>query len=138
VIEDHQFEIEAEKEIGKMAIILWRIVKFFAFVIADGVVAGVSDQAAGEIGQAGGMKIAALGEQLGEIVEGVGGFGFFGSPGAGVNGRGAAGAFIDQGRGGGDEAVSGDAFAADDAFEQKGVVVAAKDFKGGDGGEMIA
>src|SRR3954452_10179506 len=48
VIEDDQLAVEAEQELGQLAIIERRLCELFALVIANGVVAGVADQAAGE------------------------------------------------------------------------------------------
>ena len=48
VIEDHEFAIEGEEEVGELAVVLGGRGEFFAFVISDGVIARVADEAAGE------------------------------------------------------------------------------------------
>ena len=54
VIEDDQLVVEAEEQIGQLPVVRRGAGELLAFVIADRVVAGVADQAAGEGGQAAG------------------------------------------------------------------------------------
>jgi hypothetical protein len=63
VIEDDQFAVKAEEHVRDAAIVRRGLVEFLAFVIADGVVARVADQPAGEIRQALVAMEAAVGKQ---------------------------------------------------------------------------
>ncbi len=53
VIENDEFVVEPEQDVRNASIVLWRGRELFAFVIANGVIPGVSDQAAGECGEVG-------------------------------------------------------------------------------------
>ncbi len=128
VVEDDGFVIEAEEEVGEVAIIGRAGGEFFGFEVADGVVAGVADGAADEGGEggAGGEFYAVDGGEEGfEVLEGIcGGEGARGD--GGIGGEGLEGDEVivgfDEGvGGGGEEGVAGDAFAADDGFEEEGV-----------------
>ena len=65
VVEDDEVGVEAEEEVGEIAVVGGGGREFFGLVIADGVIAGVADQAAGERGEAGDAREAARGEQPG-------------------------------------------------------------------------
>ena len=147
VVEDDEFVVDAEEEVGEVAIVCWGGGEFFGFEVADGVVGGVTDGAADEGGEdGGGGESDALdgAEEIFEVFEGVGGgevssFGFRVS-GFVFDGHLVAEGFDDGVGAGGEEGVAGDAFAADDGFEEEGVLGAGafcEAFVGGDGGEVI-
>ena len=54
VVEDDELVVDAEEEVGEMAIVGWRGGEFFGLEVADGVVGGVTDSAADEGGEDGG------------------------------------------------------------------------------------
>ncbi len=128
VVEDDEVVVDAEEEVGEVAVVARGVGKFFGLEVADGVVCREAHGTAGKAGErrGGGVALAFDGhEEVFEVFEGVGGgevssFGFRVSR-LGFDGDvGAEGA--DDGFGvGGEEGVAGDAFAADDGFEEEGV-----------------
>ncbi len=143
VVEDDEVVVEAEDEVGEVAVVGGGVGEFFGFEVADGVIAGVADGAAEEAREAGEMDAADGCEQGFEVAEGVGGV-----EGAGGGGGGGGVGLFDEDfigvgfddlpRGGAEEGVAGDAFAADDGFEEEGVGGAGGEaFVGGDGGEVV-
>ena len=125
VVEDDKLAIESKEQIGQAAIIGRGGAEFFAFVVADHVVAGVTDPAAGEGGEIGVGLVGAGRHEALEIGQGIGGREFAAGFAGFLNGGFSLTGLIDQPRAGGDETVAGDALAADDTLEQEGVVVAA-------------
>ncbi len=67
VIEDHEFAVEGEEEVGEFAVVLGGRGEFFGFVISDGVIARVTDEAAGEAREVFIVMILLGGEKLLEI-----------------------------------------------------------------------
>ena len=142
VIEGDDLAIEGEIEIGQVAIVAGGVGEFFGFDVADGVVACVADPAAGEVGQLGDadeIPVALLGE-FGDFGEGVIGVELAGD--RSVLDRDGVVVGDDAGDGlSADEAVTTDAVAADDGFEQEagGVSVVGLDESpvGEYGGEVV-
>ncbi len=137
MIEDHDLAVEGEEKIGELSVVEGRGGELFALVIADRVVAGVADEAAGEGGE---MLVAEIffgGEEFLQVGEGIGGVEFARGLAEFLDRGFAAGDLVDRSRSGGDEAEAADFFAADHAFEEKGVLLAAEDFEGGDGSEVV-
>ena len=74
VVEDDDLVVDAEEEVGEVAIVWRGVVEFFGFEVADSVVGGVSDGPADEGGEVGEFDALDGGEEGFEFGEGVGGF----------------------------------------------------------------
>jgi hypothetical protein len=151
VVEDDEVIVDAEEEIGEMAVVAGRMGEFFGFEVADGIVGGIADGTADERGKdvRGGEADALEGlEEIFEVFERIRGrkvlsrerriVGMFDGDLCAVG--------FDDGAGiGGDEGITRNAFAADDGFKEEGVASSAcgsgirtgEAFVGGDRGEVI-